>query len=235
MSPVRGSRIRPAGDPRAAGQLRCSERSGQGLPAIAEETVSVHSDARPAGGRFGAAWKAAHAPVAGVPRWARVAAYAVPLTVLPSGIWRLGLLFVDHSEADSGQLPDWLPLEVYVVLLSVVSELLAFTAVGLVAAWGEVVPRWIPVLGGRRIPVAAAAVPAALGAVVLTALWTVLAAVTQVAGTTLQGDPVPADFPSEAGGWTAAWFYVCYVPLVLWGPLLGVVTVAYWRRRRRMP
>ncbi|WKD36310.1 hypothetical protein [Streptomyces xanthophaeus] len=197
--------------------------------------MSVHSDARPAGGRVGAAWRAAHAPVAGVPRWARVAAYAVPLTVLPSGIWRLGLLFVDHSEADSGQLPDWLPLEVYVVLLSVVSELLAFTAVGLVAAWGEVVPRWIPVLGGRRIPVAAAAVPAALGAVALTALWTVLAAVTQVAGTTVQGDPVPANFPSEVGGWTAAWFYVCYAPLVLWGPLLGVVTVAYWRRRRRMP
>ncbi|MER6255799.1 hypothetical protein ABT224_31055 [Streptomyces sp. NPDC001584] len=197
--------------------------------------MSVHPDARPAGGRVGAAWKAAHAPAAGVPRWARVAAYAVPLTVLPSGIWRLGLLFVDHSEADSGQLPDWLPLEVYVVLLSVVSELLAFTAVGLVAAWGEVVPRWIPVLGGRRIPVAAAAVPAALGAVALTALWTVLAAVTQVAGTTIQGDPMPADFPSEVGGWTALWFYVCYVPLVLWGPLLGVVTVAYWRRRRRMP
>ncbi|MFE5806707.1 hypothetical protein [Streptomyces sp. NPDC056491] len=197
--------------------------------------MSVHPDARPEGGRFGAAWKAAHAPVAGVPRWARIAAYAVPLTVLPSGVWRLGLLFVDHSEADSGRLPDWLPLDVYVVLLSVVSELLAFTAVGLVAAWGEVVPRWIPVLGGRRIPVAAAAVPAALGAVALTALWTVLAVVTQVVGTTVQGDPVPADFPSEVGGWTALWFYVCYAPLVLWGPLLGVVTVAYWRRRRRMP
>lgn len=82
---------------------------------------------------------------------------------------------------------------------------------------------------------AAAVVPAALGAVALTGLWTVLALVTQVAGTTLQGDPVPTDFPSEVGGWSALWFYVCYAPLVLWGPLLGVVTVAYWRRRRRMP
>lgn len=25
---------------------------------------------------------------------------------------------------------------------------------------------------------------------------------------------------------------LCYAPLVLWGPLLGAVTVAYWRRRR---
>ncbi|MFB6613604.1 hypothetical protein ACFCV9_05220 [Streptomyces sp. NPDC056367] len=82
---------------------------------------------------------------------------------------------------------------------------------------------------------AAAAVPAALGAPALTALWTVLAAVTQVAGTTIKGDPVPADFPSGAGGWSVVRFYVCYAPLILWGPLLGVVTVAYWRRRRRMP
>ena len=36
-----------------------------------------------------AAWVAAHAPAAGVPRWARVAAYAVPLTVLPSSAWRI--------------------------------------------------------------------------------------------------------------------------------------------------
>ncbi|MFC9294895.1 hypothetical protein ACFTWH_14680 [Streptomyces sp. NPDC057011] len=195
----------------------------------------VHVETRSPVRGMRAAWKAAHEPVAGVPRWARIAAYAIPFTVLPSGLWRLGLLFVDHAGADTGQLPEWLPIEVYVVILSVVSELLAFTAVGLVAAWGEVVPRWIPVLGGRRVPRAAAAVPAALGALALTALWTVLAAVTQVAGTTLLGDPIPADFPSEVGGWTALWFYVCYAPLVLWGPLLGVVTVAYWRRRRRMP
>ncbi|MFG2972619.1 hypothetical protein ACGFYY_06395 [Streptomyces sp. NPDC048331] len=197
--------------------------------------MSLPVDVRPAGGRVRTAWKAAHAPVAGVPRWARICAYAIPFTVLPSGLWRLGLLFVDHSSADSGQLPDWLPLEVYVVILSVVSELLAFTAVGLVASWGEVFPRRLPVLGGRRIPVAVAVVPAALGAVALTGLWTVLALVAEVTGTTIQGDPVPADFPSEVGGWSALWFYVCYAPLILWGPLLGVVTVAYWRRRRRMP
>jgi hypothetical protein len=39
--------------------------------------------------RIRAAWAAAHAPAAGVSPWARVAACAVPFTVLPSSAWRL--------------------------------------------------------------------------------------------------------------------------------------------------
>ena len=36
------------------------------------------------------------------------------------------------------------PLELYVVLLSIVSELVAFTGVGLIARWGEVVQSGSP-------------------------------------------------------------------------------------------
>ncbi|MFG3253384.1 hypothetical protein [Streptomyces sp. NPDC048172] len=184
-------------------------------------------------GRLRAAWRAAHAPVPGVPRWAHLAALAVPLTVLPSGLWRIAVfipgLGEDHG---SGNLPAWLPTPVYVVLLSLFSEALAFTAVGLIASWGEVFPRWLPVLRGRRVPTAAAVVPAALGTVALTLLWTVFALVTQISGTTIRGEPVSEDYPGSAGGWSEAVFYACYAPLVLWGPLLGAVTVAYWRRRR---
>ncbi|MBV2364625.1 hypothetical protein KUM37_14990 [Streptomonospora sp. NEAU-YY374] len=172
-----------------------------------------------------AAWRAAHEPVPGVPRWARYAAYAVPLTVLPSGLWRLPVAFLE--EVGFGE-------RVYIVLLSVVSELLAFTAVGLVAGWGERFPRWIPWLRGRRVPTPAAVVPAAAGAVLLTALWTWTFA-THFAGLTVRGDPIPAEFPTQAGGWQAVVLYACYLPLVLWGPLLAAVTWAYWRRRRRSP
>ncbi|MFH9353777.1 hypothetical protein [Kitasatospora sp. NPDC017646] len=38
----------------------------------------------PAAGRLRTAWAAAHTPVPRVPRWARIAARAVPFTVLPS-------------------------------------------------------------------------------------------------------------------------------------------------------
>ncbi|BCL19416.1 hypothetical protein ACPCBX_20380 [Streptomyces tuirus] len=184
-------------------------------------------------GRLRRAWAAAHAPVPGVRRWARIAACAVPLVVVPSSVWRVVVVVFDDGTAEkSGNLPAWLPLQVYVVLLSVFSELVAFIAVGLIAAWGEAVPRWVPLLGGRRVPTAAAAVPAALGALLLTVLWTA-AFVADAAGVTLRGDPAPSDFPTAAGGWKAAVFYVCYLPLLLWGPLLAAVTVAYVRRRNR--
>ncbi|NYI77564.1 hypothetical protein [Nocardioides panzhihuensis] len=183
-------------------------------------------------GRLRAAWTIAHAPVDGVPRWARIAAYSIPFVVLPSGFWRIAnVVFGDGEKAGMGQVPDWLPGWAYVILLSIVAELLAFTAVGLIAAWGEVFPRWVPVLGGRTVPTLAAVIPAALGATVLTMLWTVIGVVIQIAGIKLGGDPLPHDFPGNAGGWSAFIFYLAYAPLVLWGPLLGIVTVAYWRRR----
>ncbi|MGW2681256.1 hypothetical protein [Streptomyces sp. NPDC001436] len=50
------------------------------------------------------------------------------------------------------------------LFLSVLSECLALPTLGLVRSWGETVPRWIPHLGGRRVPPLAAVVPALLGA-----------------------------------------------------------------------
>ncbi|UMP05539.1 hypothetical protein [Amycolatopsis sp. EV170708-02-1] len=190
-----------------------------------------------ASGRLRAAWTSAHAPVPGVPRWARIAAYTIPFVVLPSGLWRI-MTVVFHIGDDgthgTGRLPSWLPGPVYIIGLSIVSELFAFTAIGLIAAWGEVVPRWIPLLGGRRVRPFAAIVPAALGAAALTVLWTA-AVVTEMSGRTLQGDPLPADYPTKSlHGWQLAFFELSYAPLLLWGPLLAAVCFAYWRRRRQV-
>jgi hypothetical protein len=173
-------------------------------------------------GRLRAAWRTAHAPVAGVPRWAAIAAYAVPFVVLPSSLWRLPATFL-HG--------DGLGVKVYVVCLSVVAELVAFTAVGLVAAWGERFPRWIPWLRGRTVPALVAVVPATVTAAFLTIIWTV-AFVAIFRGVTLGGTPAPSNFPTQQGVWPATIFYICYLPLLLWGPLLAVVTYAYHRRRR---
>ncbi|MEU9479815.1 hypothetical protein [Streptomyces sp. NPDC048191] len=66
-----------------------------------------------------------------------------------------------------------------------------------------------------------------------TLLWTVLTFLTEIAGRTITGERLPADFPTRVGGWQALSLYVCYTPLLLWGPLLGALTVAYARRRDR--
>lgn len=181
-----------------------------------------------------AAWAAAHQPAPEVPRWTRIAAYAVPFTVLPSSLWRIAACTfhvpIAHGAQDFGDVPSWLPGELYVVLLSIVSELLAFAAIGLISPWGEVFPGWIPGLRGRRVPTAAAVVPAALGAAIVTTMSAaVLIAAPQ--GHDIQGRPLPADFPLTTHDWQGLLAIAAYAPLALWGPLLGTLTVAYYRRR----
>lgn len=155
-----------------------------------------------------------------VPRWAALAAHAVPLVTLPSGLWRValvaGLPVAAQPQRGVGE-------AVYILLLSVVSEGLALLTLGLVREWGEVLPAWVPVLGGRQIPPSAAVVPALLGAAGLFALlgWACYA---QAAG-----------LGSETGvtGGTAqtALLVFCYIPLIAWPPLLTAVALAYYRRR----
>ena len=198
-------------------------------------TTTIHEG--PAG-PLRASWAAAHEPVPGVPRWARLAAYAVPLTVLPSSLWRIAVCTF-HLPIGRGDLsPDGassglpgVPLELYVILLSVVSELLAFTAVGLVARWGEVFPRWVVPIRGQRVPVLFAVVPAAIGATVLTVVCTWVA-ITASLGMRIDGRPVTADAPLTFDDWEGLVAVVAYAPLLLWGPLLAALTVSYWRRRR---
>lgn len=199
--------------------------------------MTVVADVAPAR-RLRDAWTAANEALPGVPRWARIAAHAVPFTVLPAGLWRIAVCTfhapITHglSAPDTASNIPGLPLEVYVVLLSIVSELVAFTAVGLVARWGEVWPRWLPGLRGRRVPLPAAVIPASLGATVLTLLSTWVA-ITSALGMRIDLTPRLAEAPIGFVDWQSTLASLMYAPLLLWGPLLGAVTVAYARRRRR--
>ncbi|MFZ0377096.1 MAG: hypothetical protein WCD11_23025 [Solirubrobacteraceae bacterium] len=182
------------------------------------------------------AWSGAHAAVAGVPGWARLAAYAVPFTLLPSSLWRIAA-YTFHAPIADGptHAPSGLPgvpLELYVVVLSIVSELAAFTGVGLIARWGEVVPRWVPTLGGRSVPMRPAVIAGALGAVVLTLLW-MWVAVHFAFGQRIDGTPRSALAPLDFHDWRGVLAVAAYAPLVLWGPLLAAATIAYYGRRRR--
>ncbi|AZM49214.1 hypothetical protein DMB38_28570 [Streptomyces sp. WAC 06738] len=186
--------------------------------------LHVEDPAADGSSRLRSAWRAAHEPVAGVSHRLQRTAYAVPLIVFPASVWRLPAALDDGISLGE---------RMYIPSLSILSEVLAFTAIGLIARWGEVFPRWIPLLRGRQVPTWAAVLPASIGAVILTLLFTVLAPIADIRGTTIRGDDVSGDAPTEAGGWELAWFYACYTPLILWGPLLALLTVAYYRRRRR--
>lgn len=99
------------------------------------------------------------------------------------------------------------------------SSLLGF---GLVRRWGEVVPRWVPRWGGRRVPPAAAIVPATLGGLLLTAVgidWLYQA-------TTAGAAAWPYD-----EGWDVLAMAVSGL-MNLWGSLLLALTYAYYRRHR---
>ncbi|MEU2683120.1 hypothetical protein ABZ654_04450 [Streptomyces hygroscopicus] len=161
-------------------------------------------------------------------RTARWAAHAVPLALLPSGLWRCAmgfgvrLGFAPSSDLSERHFPGWMTL--YVVGLSLFAEALGLLTLGLVQRWGEVVPRWVPYLGGRRIPVPCAVVPAALGAAAVTTL--------AVLGTLTWNAPENLNELERPYG-PLYWLQTaCYAPMLAWGPLLAVVTVAYCRRRR---
>ena len=153
-------------------------------------------------------------------RSVRWAAYAVPLCVVPSAVWRLSLLLDDSSTCVLGG--EWR----YIVLLSLGSVGLALLTLGLVQRWGEVAPGWIPLVGGRSIPISVAVIPASLGAVVVNGL-TVYALLNSVFGWVGQLGASRAGCEAP----TSLIVKLAYLPLLAWGPLVAVVTIAYHRRR----
>jgi hypothetical protein len=164
-------------------------------------------------------------PTRPAPRWAQRAATLTLLLTLPSGLWRICMALGLPVGVDPEYQRQFYGFPgrgtVYVFGLTLLLAGLALMTQGLVHRWGEVAPAWMPVIGGAKIPRLAAIVPATAGAVALTLLWAV--AISNV-------DSIFAEYGIE-GGWRAV-VTACYLPLQLWGPLLGAVTVSYARRTR---
>ena len=152
-------------------------------------------------------------------RWATGVAVAIPVGyAITRFAWALGVPL-----GVSQQLLDELGTAVYfgagLAGLAVVGALLT---PGLVERWGEVFPRWLPGLGGRKVPVGLAVVPATVVSVVLASaglMYVRLAVTGQIA----------AMFPGENAD-VAAWLPEMFWPL--WAAALAAATYAYWLRRR---
>ena len=99
---------------------------------------------------------------------------------------------------------------------------------GLVQRWGEVFPRWMIGLAGRRVPIALAVVPASLVSVLLIVggigIWSGLAQmVANLAAGGAEGIELIGEIIFQVG------------PTLLfpvWGVALAVATLGYYYRRR---
>jgi hypothetical protein len=159
----------------------------------------------------------ARVPTAAPAPWAVWAAYAVPLCVLPSAVWRLSLLFDDDAVSP------W-----YMLVLSALSMGLAVLTLGLVHRWGQQVPQWVPGIGGRRVPARPVVRIALVGGWLLVALCLYFFLnqrfnLVQSGWVGIGGDEPAHPRP----GWEV---FRYYVPLLAWGPLVIAVSTDYRRR-----
>lgn len=163
------------------------------------------------------------------PQWAVLAAFAAPLCTVPSAMWRIAMgmglpVGYDPEALRSQGYPG--QGTIHVVLLSAVIFILAYLTVGLVRRWGEVVPRWLPVIGGTPLPPRVVVGVAASGAVAVTLLTLSQLVVWFMIEPSGLGE-------AELSGTARTVMGLCYAPLLAWGPLLGVVTLSYHRRHHR--
>ncbi|NLP85326.1 hypothetical protein HF576_15875 [Microbacterium sp. CFH 90308] len=135
------------------------------------------------------------------------AAMAVPYVVARASWLTPWPLFGGSRDAFTAN-PD---IQVVGLMLGAAMLTGAVLTLGLVLPWGERVPRWVPRVGGRPVPVALAAVPAATVAALFTAGGV------QSLSLALTG-AVPVG--------TAL-----MLPFWAWGPLLGLATWGYVRHR----
>jgi ABC-type Na+ transport system ATPase subunit NatA len=103
----------------------------------------------------------------------------------------------------------------------------AILTLGLIRPWGEIWPRWIPFLAGRRVPVA---VPTILGGLAALAVTVVGLSFVRLALIEAMGlAPEPAEPPTYTGWatWAPGWLWP------LWGIALAIAiaTIAYYHRR----
>jgi hypothetical protein len=92
----------------------------------------------------------------------------------------------------------------------------ALLTLGLVQRWGEVFPRWMIGLAGKRVPVLLAVIPASY-----------VAAILMPAGIGILSDPT-----MYADNGAAGWMILPHALWPLWSVALGVATYAYYLRRR---
>jgi hypothetical protein len=163
-------------------------------------------------------------------RWGHIAvsvAMVAPVFyTLTRYAWALGLaLGMSEEELRRGQERGMWTAGLFLATFGLVGAVLML---GLVQRWGEVFPRWMIGLAGRRVPIALAVVPASLASVLLIvggiAIWSGLGQM--VAALVARG--------AEDRGMIGEIVFQVGPTLLfpVWGLALAVATLGYYYRRR---
>ncbi|MEV4497762.1 hypothetical protein AB0J84_18975 [Micromonospora arborensis] len=161
------------------------------------------------------------------PRWGRritwIAAALPLLYTVPRLLWALGFTFgLDTQTTAMVSDPVGRTRELVFGAAACAGGLLTL---GLTYRWGERLPAAVPLLGGRRVPISLATIPAGLVSLALTGagftMWRMLAA-------GLLGPRVD-DVAFNPDNWAAWLGNLAWLP---WGVALGLATNAYRRRRK---
>jgi hypothetical protein len=156
-------------------------------------------------------------------RWGRIAVYVAMVVPVFYGVtryaWALGIpLGISEESLHLGQERGLWTSGLFLATFGLVGAVLTL---GLVQRWGEVFPRWLIGLAGRRVPIALAVVPASIVSVLLMvggiAIWSGWAQMADAAVASGQ------DMGIVVG--PTALFPV-------WGAALAVTTLGYYYRRR---
>ena len=163
-------------------------------------------------------------------RWARVACWTAFISALLPVAWRIRILSgadLGFSQADFFR--SNASATAYVLGLEAIQVLAGTLCLGLIYPWGERVPQWCPLLGGRQIPTF---LPLVLGGIGNALLYRISATLIIRFGSIWLGladGSTPAD---GMNGWQVAILVAAYAPmLLLWAPALTIGLIGYWRRR----
>lgn len=156
-----------------------------------------------------------------IPSWLRLCAYGAFAAVVPSALWRVFMIV--------GLVPGTAALRefelagnptlgyTYVFGLSLVQLTAGFLAVGLVRPWGTRLFGW-------RIPPALPLVLGNLGGLAVTWLFNI-----SMVSALAHGKRPDA---GHVQGWPLVVMVWCYLPILLWGPLVIASAWGYWSFRR---
>jgi hypothetical protein len=158
-------------------------------------------------GRPGARWTRPEA----ARRWGFGAIIVAALCPMPYALVRLTWLLPNPIGTSADQLDAEPATLMFGLALGAVAFCAGLVTLGLIRPWGEIWPRWVPVLAGRRVPIRAAVIPGTIAGLLL-----------------FIGSPSLFSLLPRANDL----LIVVLLPFPLWGTSVGLATAAYYFRRR---